>query len=203
MAEENQSDQTTEPNEAASPGQTAVNDTESSEIEEVAQGETSSRSELIQALQEAKQQAAENLDKFMRAQAEMENVRRRSSRDLENARQYGIEPLVKELIPIRDSLERGLEAAAEHQASEEIEAMREGIRLTLSMLQSLFEKFQVVQLDPQGEPFDPQAHEAMTMLTTDAVPDGHVVEVLEKGYQLHDRVLRAAMVVVAKAPSSK
>ncbi|HBC58584.1 MAG TPA: nucleotide exchange factor GrpE [Gammaproteobacteria bacterium] len=202
MAEEKQSEQTAESNDMPVSEPAPANDSATGNIEGSAHTEEISTSELRQALQAAEQQAAENLDKFMRAQAEMENIRRRSSRDLENARQYGIEPLMRELIPIRDSLERGLEAAAEHQASEEIDAMREGIRLTLSMLQSLFEKFQVVQLDPQGELFDPRAHEAMTMLTTDAVPDGHVVEVLEKGYQLHERVLRAAMVVVAKAPSN-
>ena len=137
----------------------------------------------------------------LRAQAEMQNVRRRTENEISNARKFALERFVGDLLPVVDSLERGLEAVAtEDVEGEQAKALREGSSLTLKMLLEVLEKFNVKRLDPEGEPFDPQFHEAMSMLeNADAEPNS-VLAVLQKGYTLNGRLVRAAMVVVSKAP---
>lgn len=138
----------------------------------------------------------------LRAQAEMQNVRRRTENEISNARKFALERFVGDLLPVVDSLERGLEAVAtEDVDGEQAKALREGSSLTLKMLLEVLEKFNVKRLDPEGEPFDPQFHEAMSMLeNADAEPNS-VLAVLQKGYTLNGRLVRAAMVVVSKAPA--
>lgn len=138
----------------------------------------------------------------LRAQAEMQNVRRRTENEISNARKFALERFVGDLLPVVDSLERGLEAVAtEDVEGEQAKALREGSSLTLKMLLEVLEKFNVKRLDPEGEPFDPQFHEAMSMLeNADAEPNS-VLAVLQKGYTLNGRLVRAAMVVVSKAPA--
>lgn len=138
----------------------------------------------------------------LRAQAEMQNVRRRSENEVSNARKFALERFAGDLLPVVDSLERGLEAVpAGDVDGEQAKALREGASLTLKMMLEVLEKFNVKQLDPAGEPFDPQYHEAMSMQeSADAEPNS-VLAVLQKGYTLNGRLVRAAMVVVSKAPA--
>ena len=145
-------------------------------------------------LAEARRAAQEHLDKALRAQAELENVRRRMARDVESAHKFALERFVSELLPVRDSLEFGLAAAQEASAA----SIAEGVELTLRMLEQAMEKFGVEAVDPAGEPFDPAFHQAVTMQESDAAESGAVLTVVQKGYLLNERLVRPAMVIVAK-----
>ena len=147
-------------------------------------------------LAEARRQAKENLDRALRAQAELENVRRRMTRDLENAHKFALERFLSELLPVKDSLELGLAASAEKEAS--AAGIAEGIELTLRMLDQAMEKFGIRVVDPAGEPFDPEFHQAMTMQESDTAESGTVLTVIQKGCLLNERLVRPAMVIVAK-----
>jgi molecular chaperone GrpE len=149
------------------------------------------------ALDELKALANENYDKYLRAAAELENVRKRAVRDVENAHKYALERFCTELLAVRDSLEMGLAAADKADAP----SLLEGKKATLKLLATTMERFGVVELDPEGEPFDPQQHEAMTMQPSADVEPGSVLTVYQKGYSLNGRLLRPARVVVASAPT--
>ena len=144
----------------------------------------------------ARRAATENLERALRAQAELENVRRRLERDLQNAHKFALERFVSELLPVKDSLELGLVASAENGAS--AAGIAQGVELTLRMLEQAMEKFGVAIVDPAGEPFDPEFHQAMTMQESDAAESGTVLTVVQKGYLLNERLVRPAMVIVAK-----
>ncbi|MCK2043550.1 nucleotide exchange factor GrpE [Chromohalobacter salexigens] len=144
--------------------------------------------ELEQALAESKDQAA-------RAAAEAQNVRRRAEQDVEKARKFALEKFVKELLPVIDSLEKALESMQEGAS----EVHREGVSMTLKLQLDVLNKFGVEAVDPQGEPFDPQVHEAMTMVPNSEVEPNTVIEVMQKGYLLNGRLVRPAMVVVSQA----
>lgn len=153
--------------------------------------------ELQRRLTEAETKAQENWDHFLRARAEMDNVRRRSERELENAHKFALERFAGELLGVKDSLEMGLTAASEHAA--DAAKLLEGTELTLKMLNAAFTKFGIVELDPKGERFDPARHEAMaTQPAAEAAPNT-VLQVVQKGYLLNDRLLRPAMVIVARS----
>ena len=152
--------------------------------------------DLNEALAEARRAAQENLDRALRAQAELENVRRRVERDLQNAHKFALERFVSELLPVKDSLELGLSASTEKGAS--VESIAEGAGLTLRMLEQAMEKFGVTAVDPAGEPFNPEFHQAMTMRESDTAESGTVLTVVQKGYLLNERLVRPAMVIVAK-----
>lgn len=145
------------------------------------------------ALADAEAKAAENWERYVRAAAEVENVRKRASRDLENAHKFAIERFAKELLAVKDGLEMAL--AASENAS--FESLLEGSEATLKMLGSTMERFGIQVVDPEGEPFDPQVHEAISMQPSDDVEPGSVVAVVQKGYVLNGRLLRPAMVIVA------
>ena len=147
-------------------------------------------------LNEARRAAQEHLDRALRAQAELENVRRRMARDVENAHKFALERFVSELLPVKDSLELGLAAAAEEGAS--AAHIAEGVELTLRMFEQAMDKFGIRSIDPAGEPFDPEFHQAMTMQESDAAESGAVLNVVQKGYLLNGRLVRPAMVIVAK-----
>ena len=147
-------------------------------------------------LTEARHAAQENLDRAVRAQAELENVRRRVARDIEHAHKFGLERFVSELLPVKDSLELGLAAAAEEGAS--AARIAEGVELTLRMLEQAMDKFGIRSIDPVDEPFDPEFHQAMTMQESDTAESGAVLAVIQKGYLLNERLVRPAMVIVAK-----
>ena len=141
----------------------------------------------------ARREAEQARDAALRARAESDNVRKRAERDLENAHRYALERFVAELVPVKDSMEMGLAAEAADAA-----ALREGTEMTLRMLAAAMEKFGVAEIDPQGEPFDPERHQAMSTCEAEGVEPGHVVQVVQKGYLLNDRVVRAAMVIVSR-----
>lgn len=153
--------------------------------------------ELEAELEEARRQAQDNWEKLLRAQAELENQSRRHQRDVENAHKYALERFSSALLPVKDSLEMGLAAMAE--GSEQVDKLREGTELTLKMLGDVMEKFGISELDPAGEPFNPELHQAMAMQESSAQAPNTVLHVMQKGYLLNDRLIRPAMVVVAKA----
>ena len=152
---------------------------------------------LKAALEEATAQAAENWDKYVRANAEMDNMSKRLRRDVEHAHKFAIEKLINELLPVWDSLEMGLDHAGG--GSIDPDKLKEGHEMTLRMLAKVMEKFNVIPIDPVGEVFNPELHEAMTMQPSDAVDANCVLTVIQKGYLLNDRLIRPAMVVVSKA----
>lgn len=135
---------------------------------------------------------------MLRLQAEMHNVQRRADSDVERARKFALERFVKELLPVIDSLEKALEAEAGDSRSEAV--MREGVEMTLGLLLSAVKKFDVEPINPVGEPFNPEFHEAMSMVANPDMAPNSVMAVLQKGYTLSGRLLRPAMVIVAKAP---
>ena len=144
----------------------------------------------------ARRGARENLDRALRVQAEMENLRKRSERDLENAHKYALERFVSELLPVRDSLELGLAASTGEKA--DASGIAEGVELTLRMLDQAMDKFGARIIDPAGRPFDPEFHQAMTVQESDTAESGTVLTVVQKGCLLNDRLVRPAMVIVAK-----
>ena len=153
--------------------------------------------ELKTELEEVRQKANENWDKAVRTQAEMENLKKRTQKDLEDARKYALTSFAKEILPVFDSLVLGLQAATGD--SEEVKKFREGSELTIKQFEALFAKFNIVAIDPMGQPFNPEHHQAMLMQEAEGAEPNTVVNVFQKGYLLNGRLLRPAMVVVAKA----
>jgi len=166
----------------------AVNETE---------GEALSPEEMIERLDAAEKKASENWDHLLRTKAEMDNIRRRTQKDLENAHKFALEKFISELLSVKDSLEMGVSAATQESAS--VDSLREGSEMTLSMLAGVFEKFNVVELNPQGEKFNPDHHQAMSMQPSAEHEPNTVITVMQKGYLLNDRLVRPAMVMVSKA----
>jgi len=134
-------------------------------------------------------------DQLLRRAAEFENVKRRSARDVENAHKFGAEKLISDLLPVVDSLEKALELASETQGAE---AMTEGIDLSVKMFLDALEKNGLSVIDPLGEPFDPSLQEALAAVPNEDAEPNTVMEVIQKGYSLNDRLVRAAKVVVVK-----
>jgi len=147
-------------------------------------------------LEQATAKADENMDLALRTRAEMENLRKRQARELENAHKYSLDKIAQELLPVRDTLELGVAAAEEEQA--ELAKIVEGTELTLKMLTQALEKFNILEVDPLGEKFDPDLHQAISMQEGTDKPANTVLTVMQKGYTLNDRLLRPAMVVIAK-----
>lgn len=152
--------------------------------------------DVIQVLEDTKRKAEEHWNAFLRSQAELENLRKRSAREVENARKFGLERFVAELLPVKDSLELGVAAAKDESVS--LASVREGMDLTLKMFKTAMEKFGIEEIAPQEEPFNPEFHEAMSVQQTDKVPSGTVLTLVQKGYLLNGRLVRPAMVIVAK-----
>ena len=141
--------------------------------------------------------AAEARDAALRAQADAQNVKRRAEQDVEKARKFALERFCSELLPVADNLERALEAAAGD--DEVIKPIAQGIELTLKSFVDAMKKFNIESVDPQGEPFDPQLHQAMSMVENNEVEPNTVIAVMQKGYTLNGRLVRPAMVMVSKA----
>jgi len=154
------------------------------------------------ALATAQAEAAENWERYLRAAAELDNVRKRAIRDVEHARKYALENFSRDLLAVCDSLEMGVDAARNAAGSAEAETLREGSEATLKLLLQTLERFGVEELDPAGEPFDPEFHEAMTMQPSADAEPGSVLTVVQKGYTLNGRLLRPARVVVAAEPET-
>ncbi|WP_457669032.1 nucleotide exchange factor GrpE [Thiolapillus sp.] len=159
-------------------------------------GEDLSHEEWGRLLEEARSKADEHWDQVVRTRAELDNLKKRHQRELENAHKYGLEKFVGELLGVRDSLELGFNAAKENH---DVEKLLEGTELTLKMLADAMAKFGVEQIDPEGEPFNPELHQAMGMVPTNDVPPNTVVNVVQKGYRLNGRLVRPAMVMVSQA----
>jgi molecular chaperone GrpE len=150
-------------------------------------------------LEQARTEAGENLDRFLRAKAEAENTRRRAEADVTAAHKYALDRFAAEIISVRDSLDLARMVELPKDTSPAVQKMHEGLDLTLKLLDSVFQKFGVTLLDPKGQKFDPERHQAISMVDSVEVPPNHVVNVVQKGYLLNDRLLRPAMVVVARA----
>jgi molecular chaperone GrpE len=152
------------------------------------------RDESSEKLAEAEQELSRHREAMLRMQAEMENLRKRLMRDLDRSRKLALEKIMKDLLQVWDSLERGLEVDSE---SLTVESLLEGQELTLRMLEKVMQDHDLQIIDPMGQPFDPELHQAMTVLPSADVPENTVLEVLQKGFSLHDRLVRPAMVVVS------
>ena len=146
-------------------------------------------------LEKLQEQSKVSLDKVVRAQAEMENLRKRAARDVENAHKYALEKFTDELLPIMDSLELGLSASVK---AKNLDDLCKGMELTLEMFNTVMEKFGITMIEPKGEKFNPELHDAVSMQETNDSNSGIIIEVMQKGYTLNGRLIRPAMVVVAK-----
>lgn len=155
--------------------------------------------ELEAQLEAAQQAAADERERAVRAVAEMENLRRRAAQDVEKAHKFALEKFAGELLPVLDNLERAIELADKE--NEALKPMIEGVELTLKSMQGGVAKFGLVALDPQNQPFDPNAHQAMSMIENAELAPNTVIAVMQKGYELNGRVIRPAMVMVSKAPA--
>ena len=145
------------------------------------------------------EQLAEAKDQLLRSIAEMENVRRRAQRDVENAHKFAVEKLLADLFPVVDSMEKAIETAENSEPGEGTKAIVEGVSLSLKLFVDTLAKAGVEQIDPFGEPFDPQLHEAMAMVPNPDAEPNTVMDVMQKGYVLNGRLTRAAKVIVVKA----
>jgi molecular chaperone GrpE len=149
-------------------------------------------------LDKVRAEAEENLDRFLRAKAEVENTRKRGEIDVAAARKYAIERFASEIVTVWDSLELARMVDLPQDSPPAVHKMHEGLDLTLKLMDSIFQKFGLTLVDPQGQKFDPVLHQAISMIDSNEVPLNHVVSVVQKGFLLNDRLLRPAMVVVAR-----
>lgn len=168
-------------------------ETQESEVNETAETVDEERPNLEKLLKDAELKSAEHHDAWLRAKADAENIRKRAQSDVANAHKYAIESFSAELLAVMDSLEAAL--AVENAT---VENFKNGMELTQKQLATVFEKFNIKMIDPQGEKFDPHQHQAMCTVDSDLQPNT-VVQVMQKGYMLHDRVIRPALVSVSKA----
>ncbi len=178
---------------------------ESDEQPEEAEAETDTEEVLTDPLEilenaliQAQQESADAKQAMLLMQADMENLRKRLVREHEKTRKRTLERFMVDLLPVRDSLERALEATTDQAAT--VEAIREGKQLIIKMLNKVLADHGLQIIDPAGEAFDPEKHEAMTMLASADHDENTIIDVLEKGYQLHDRLIRSAKVVVSRKP---
>ncbi len=153
--------------------------------------------QLQKKLEESETALADATDKMLRFKAEVENTKRRASLDVENAHKYSIEKFARELLNVVDSLERGLEVVSEPEQAQ-IQHLREGMELTHKLMLDTLEKFHIKQINPQGDVFDPKTHEALTMQPTSEMEPNRVLNVVQTGFTIYDRVLRPARVIVSK-----
>ena len=163
-------------------------------VEEVVDDELQ---QMDKALSKAEKELATHRDAMLRMQAEMENLRKRLVRDLDKSRKFALERIMKDMLQVRDSLELGLETDSESATAEQ---MREGQALTFRMLNKVLQDHDLELIDPAGEAFNPEFHQAMTVLPSEEFEENSVIEVLQKGFKLHDRLIRPAMVVVSRKP---
>ncbi len=175
---------------------TEQDQTETAQPEE--QAETSEVDQLKKQIEELTAKADENWNLYLRSQAEVENVRKRGQKDVESAHKYAVDKFVAELIPIKESMDLGY--AASHEESVDIAKIKEGTELTLKMFDQMFGKFKIVELNPKGEKFNPSFHEAISMLPSPEFDANTVMDVVQKGYLLNERVIKPALVVVSNGP---
>ena len=175
----------------------------STEVETETSAGTGIEEMTVEALQaklaEAEAKAEENWDQLVRSRAEMDNLRRRTERDLVNAHKFALEKFAQELLPVIDSMEMGVAAATDENA--DVSKLREGTEMTLKMFETAIEKFGIKGVHPHGETFNPDHHQAMTMIDSPAHEPNTIIDVMQKGYLLNERLVRPAMVVVASTNS--
>jgi molecular chaperone GrpE len=180
--------------EAAGPD-TPESDISGAECRDPGAGDAEETEQNSDELQAALEEAEAQRNQYLRTAAELENVRRRAQRDVENAHRYGVERFARELLSVKDSLELGLQTVEESSAGA---VAADGFNATLKQLSQCVEKFGVEEIDPLGKPFDPEFQEAIAMQPSESHEPGHVMAVIQKGYRLHDRLLRPARVIVAQ-----
>lgn len=174
-----------------------ISDEKLSENEQNETEDLLSLEQALEKIEEAELAADKAKDDVLRVQAEMQNLRRRTEQDVEKAHKYGQEKFSIELLSVMDNLERALDAASQHD-DETVKAIYDGVNLTLKSFMDCFSKFNIEVIDPLGEPFDPQKHQAMSIQESPEAEPNTVISVLQKGYTLHGRVIRPAMVMVSK-----
>ena len=177
--------------------QVEVQPVEPTDVDSEVTAEQARIAELEAQLEAAQQASLEERERAVRAVAEMENLRRRAAQDVEKAHKFALEKFAAELLPVLDNLERAIELADKE--NDTLKPMIEGVELTLKSMQSGVAKFGLVALDPLNQPFDPNAHQAMSMVPSADVAPNTVIAVMQKGYDLNGRVIRPAMVMIAKA----
>lgn len=184
---------------AHSDAPTSVDDTQSENNSDVNDGSSDDQTPTIESLQAAveamEQKADDHWQRYLRTAAEMENVRKRAQRDVENAHKFGLEKLASDVLNVRDTMAMGLEAAKE-QAT--VESLQEGAEMTLKLLDQAMQRHGVIEINPLGDEFNPEFHEALAMIDAPDATPGTVVTVAQVGYELNGRLLRAAKVMVAK-----
>lgn len=172
--------------------------------ESINEEQSASLPELQAQLEEALAQVEGFKDQALRSTAEMENVRRRAEMELRNARKFAVEQFAQELLGVKDSLDIAKTIELKGDNKELLETMLEGLELTFKQLEQVLDKFSIKTIDPEpGDKFDPDWHQAMTTQESEEVPANHIVSVIQKGYALHERLLRPAMVVVASSKSKE
>ena len=171
-------------------------DTAQEQAEDAAAPEPRTPEQMAAEIDDLKNLVIRQQEDVLRAQAEADNVRKRAQREVENAHKFGLEKLMNELLPVRDSLELGLGAAGDEGV--EVSSVREGRELTLKMFNTATEKFGLLEVDPLDEAFDPDKHQAISMQEIEGKASGTVINVVQKGFVLNERLVRPAMVIVAK-----
>jgi molecular chaperone GrpE len=161
-------------------------------------GVGSTVAELVAALDAARAETEQSRDRALRAHAEVDNMRRRAQRDVENAHKFALERFANELLPVVDSLEHAVEAARAGGGDGATSAIADGVALSLKLFLDTLARADLVQLDPVGEPFSPKLHQAVSMVESASAEPGSILQVLQKGYTLNGRLVRPAMVIVAK-----
>jgi molecular chaperone GrpE len=172
-------------------------DTQNPDVQTAA--EAAAGDDLVARVQTLEEQLATAQDQSLRMAADLQNVRRRAEQDVEKAHKFALEKFANDLLPVVDSLERGLELSSPD--DEAIKAVREGMELTLKLFHDTLKRYQLEAIDPHGAPFNAEHHQAMAMQESTHVEPNSVLKVFQKGYLLNGRVLRPAMVVVSKAPA--
>lgn len=191
-------EKTAEESKSESVDDDSIKDDPSNElIDSEESSEKSEEESAVDSLSKLEVQLEEMRDQVLRHQAEVQNVKRRAEQDVEKARKYALERFCNELLPIVDSLEMAILSASPDQ--EDSESILKGVKLTLKMFVDTLAKFNLEQIDPEGEPFDPKSHQAVSMVENNEVEPNTVLSVMQRGYVLSGRLIRPAMVVVSKA----
>ncbi|MEC9239209.1 MAG: nucleotide exchange factor GrpE [Pseudomonadota bacterium] len=193
LSDENASDSAVDPNASSDEVKTC-------ELDDEAVADESAETSPEIALEEVREQLADAEDRALRAVAEADNIRKRAEKAVENAHKYALESLTEKLLPVLDSFEKAVEKAADdgQESDGSVHATLEGVELSYRLFIDVLKKAGIKSIDPTGEPFDPEYHEAMSMLENPDAEPGSVLEVVQKGYILNDRLVRPARVLVAK-----
>lgn len=187
--------QTTPDSHAAMDQPEPMNRAETATPEDIPLVDHDKLTELQSALEKALTKAEENWNLYLSARADIDNIRKRGERDLQNAHKFALKDFIDTLLPVKDSLEMGIAAANE---TSDVDKLREGSELTLKLLMGAMEKFGVQEVDPLGDKFNPELHEAMAMQPSTTAEPNTVLQVIQKGYTLNERLIRPAMVIVAQ-----